>query len=452
MKRALTVALFAVLLTPAVVDAHAHLTRSAPAANERLERSPDRLSLWFSENPELRFTSIQLRDSTAAAIALGSVAKMASDPSGIVAPIPTALGAGRYTVIWKTAASDGHPSTGRFTFSVLGDTTRPVARARETIPAQPKPNEIVAPPVASQPLNAAEHWAVLVAVLTVIGAIVFRGGVLARARWERPVLIDASDRARRLAQGALGLALVASLTQLAAEASLMPESSLGMRAMWEVARDTAWGHGWLLGAAGILVAALGFTVARRLTAGWAIAALGAVALALSQSLTGHAGADADRLTLSLTANTIHLLAAGAWVGGLISIVLAGLPAIRRLEEAAGSAAGSSMVRAYHDIAFPSVIVVALSGIANSWLRIDALAALWSSAYGRVLVAKILLFLTLVVFGYYHWRTAVAPNWEQASAGRFRRTALLELLVGAFVLIVTALLVSMATPEILVHAH
>jgi putative copper export protein len=70
----------------------------------------------------------------------------------------------------------------------------------------------------------------------------------------------------------------------------------------------------------------------------------------------------------------------------------------------------------------------------------------------VLVTKILLFLTLVAFGYYHWRTAVAPNWEQASAGRFRRTALMELLVGAFVLIATALLVSMATPEIAVHAH
>jgi putative copper export protein len=292
----------------------------------------------------------------------------------------------------------------------------------------------------------------LVAVLTVIGAIVFRGAVLARASWDRVVLSDASDRARRLAQGALGLALVASLTRLAAEASLMPESPVGMRAMWEVARDTSWGHGWLLGAAGIIVAALGFVVARRTTAGWVIAATGAVALTLSQSLTGHAGAETDRLTVSITANTIHLLTAGAWIGGLISVVLAGLPVLRRQGETAGRVAGSSMVRAYHDIAFPSAILVALTGLANTWLRIGGFGALWSSAYGRVLVTKIALFLTLLVFGYHHWRTAVAPNWDQTSASRFRRTALLELLVGAIVLIATAALVSMATPETAVHAY
>ena len=452
MRRALTVALLAVLLTPAVLDAHAHLTRSSPSANDRLDRSPDRLSLWFSENPELRFTSIQLHDSSDAAITLGAVAKIESDPSGVVAPIPMALGAGRYTVIWRTAASDGHPSTGKFTFLVLGDTARAVARTVDTVPVRQKPNQIVAAPVAPQPLNAAENWAVLVAVLTVIGAIVFRGAVIGRARWDRAVVSDASDRARRLAQGALGLALVASVTRLAAEASLVPESQVGMRTMWQVVRDTSWGHGWVLGAVGIILAALGFTAARRIAAGWVIAAVGAVGLTLSQSMTGHAGAEADRLTLSITANTIHLLAAGAWIGGLISVVLAGLPAVRRQAEPVGSAGGSRMVRAYHDIAFPSVILVALTGLANTWLRVDGLTALWSSAYGRVLVTKIALFLILLLFGYYHWRTAVAPNWDHASAGRFRRTALLELLVGAFVLIATAALVSMATPDIAAHAH
>jgi putative copper export protein/methionine-rich copper-binding protein CopC len=452
MRRSLTVALLGVLLTPAVLDAHAHLTRSSPSANDRLDRSPDRLSLWFSERPELRFTSIQLHDSSDAAITIGAVAKIEGDPSGVVVPIPMALTAGPYTVIWRTAASDGHPSSGKFTFSVLGDTTRPVARSVDTIPLRQKPNQIVAPPVAPQPLNAAENWATLVAVLTVIGAIVFRGAVIGRASWDRSVLSDASDRARRLAQGALGLALVASLTRLAAEASLMPESQIGMRTMWEVARDTSWGHGWLLGAVGIIVAALGLTAARRVTAGWMVAALGAVALTLSQSLTGHAGADAERLTLSISANTIHLLAAGAWIGGLISVVLAGLPAVGRQEEPAGRAGGSSMVRAYHDVAFPSVILIALTGLANTWLRVHGFSALWSSAYGRVLVAKIALFLMLLLFGYYHWRTAVAPNWDQTSASRFRRTALLELLVGALVLIATAALVSMATPEIAAHAH
>ena len=456
MKRALTLATFAVLMTPALLAAHAHLTRSSPAAGERLERPPERLSLWFSESPELRFTTIQLLDSADNPIAIGPVTRIAQDPSGVGASLVTAIGAGRYTVAWKTAASDGHLATGRFAFTVLadaGDTARVSPRpAQLQTPAPAKSNEIVSTVVAQQPLNTAEHWALLVAVFTVIGAIGFRGAVITRAGWDSALVGDASDGARRLAQGALALALVASLTRLAAEASLMTGSTPRMRSMWDVASDTAWGHGWLVGAAGIVIAALALSLGWRKRIGWLIAALGALALALSQSLTGHAGASMDWLTVSVTADVVHLLAAGAWVGGLVSVILVGLPVTRRHDEADRPARGSSLVRAYHDIALPSVIVVALSGLANSWLRLGNLAALWTSAYGRVLIAKVFLFLIIATFGYYHWRTVVTAGWGAATAGRFRRTALLELLVGALVLMATAGLISMATPEHAAHAR
>jgi copper transport protein len=388
-------------------------------------------------------------------ITLGTVAKIDNDPMGVVASLPARLSAGRYTVAWQTAASDGHPARGTFTFSVVAtptDTTRVTPRPAPTsAPTTQQPNEIISTPVALQPLNTAEHWALLIAVLTVIGAVVFRSAVLSRSSWSAAVAADAGDRARRLAQGALALAAVAALTRLAAEASLMPSSPVGMRTMWEVARDTRWGHGWLVGAAGIVVAALGFT-AWRSSAGMFLAAVGAVALALSQSLTGHAAADSGSLVLSVGADVVHLLATGAWIGGLVSVVLSGLPALRRHEEADRPAPGSSLVRAYHDVALPSVIVVGLTGIANAWLRVGTLPALVGSAYGRVLIVKLLLFVVLGSFGYYHWRTAVAPQWAAGSAERFQRTAYLELFVGALVLVATALLVSIATPDVASHAH
>jgi putative copper export protein len=383
------------------------------------------------------------------------VAKIGDDPLGIVAPLSRQLGTGRYTVSWQTAAADGHPSRGSFTFSVVvaaPDTSR--AQNRPTQPpvtATEQPNEIISTPVSLQPLNTAEHWALLVAVLTVVGAVVFRIGVLSRASWPAAIAADANDRARRLAQGALALAALAALTRLAAEASLMPSTSVGMRTMWEVARDTRWGHGWLVGAAGIVVAALGF-IAWRSSAGILLAALGSIALALSQSLTGHAGADSNSLALSVGGDVIHLLAAGAWIGGLVSVALSGLPALSRQEESNRPAQGSSLVRAYHDVALPSVVLVGLTGLANAWLRVGTLSALVGSAYGRVLIVKLLLFVILASFGYYHWRTAVAPRWSSESASRFRRTAYLELVVGALVLIATALLVSMATPDVASHAH
>jgi copper transport protein len=453
-RAALTMAVLAVLAAPAILFAHARLTKSEPAADARLERPPQRITLWFSERPELRFTSVQLLDSTNASIALNPVAKVAGDASAVVTGIASPMAAGRYTVVWQTAASDGHPSRGSYSFRVLtgADTTRAVPTPAAAPARQPAPNQILSAPIARQPLNAAEHWALLVAVLTVIGAIVFRGAVLTRARWNDAAVLDGADRARQLARAALALALIASLTRLAAETSLMPGAPMGMRTMWEVARDTAWGHGWLVGAAGMVVTALALTFAWRTTAGWIAAAAGAVALAASQSLTGHAGAERNSLALSVSVDIVHTLAAGAWIGGLVAIVLAGLPGLRRLDEAERATFGSSLVRAYHDVALPGLIIVALTGVTRGWLRIGGLSALVSSAYGRVLMTKVALVLVLAVFGYYHWRTVVRPSWVPESAGRFRRTALLELLAGALVLTATALLVSMATPDAAIHAH
>jgi putative copper export protein len=53
---------------------------------------------------------------------------------------------------------------------------------------------------------------------------------------------------------------------------------------------------------------------------------------------------------------------------------------------------------------------------------------------------------ILVFGWYHWRRVVAPEWNADTKFRFQRTATIELIVGAVVLGVTAALVSTALPE------
>jgi hypothetical protein len=55
-------------------------------------------------------------------------------------------------------------------------------------------------------------------------------------------------------------------------------------------RDTQWGRGWLVGAMGVVLAAIGFVVAKGANAGWFVAGVGAVAIAFGEALTGHAGA------------------------------------------------------------------------------------------------------------------------------------------------------------------
>ena len=47
--------------------------------------------------------------------------------------------------------------------------------------------------------------------------------------------------------------------------------------MVAVARETAWGHGWAIGALGAIIAAAGLVFAGRFVAGWIVTGVGVVA-------------------------------------------------------------------------------------------------------------------------------------------------------------------------------
>lgn len=93
-----------------------------------------------------------------------------------------------------------------------------------------------------------------------------------------------------------------------------------------------------------------------------------------------------------------------------------------------------------------VALLLITALIASWLRLSAFSDLWTTAYGSMLFRKIVFVIIALGFGYYHWRFMVKPEWSEATAGRFRRTAISELLTGAIILAFTALLVATALPH------
>ena len=449
-----TAAAVALLTTPAILFAHARLVRSTPAANASLASPPDRIALWFSERPELRFTSVQLLDSTGRAIALATP-RVDADPAGVSIAISDPLGAGRYTVVWRTAAADGHPSSGKFTFrvtsapAVVPAPASPVASpgsvtVRIDTGARRIPNSIVQP--GEQPGNyTAARWAELVGALTLIGALVVRLVVLPRAEVPSETFADGADRLRRLASAAVVLFTLATLMRLAAESTLiMNDGGSRLRAMITVVRDTRWGHGWAIGAGGAIVAFVGLLAARRSLPGWIVAAVCAVLVCLSESLTGHAAAS-SRSALAVAVDVTHVLGAGGWIGGLAALVLSVFPALGALDEARAWQTGSRIVRAYHASAVECVVLVLISAAIAAWLRLPAVDALWTTTYGKVLALKFCVVLVILAFGWYHWRRVVTVEWTGGTSASFRRSAAAELIVGAIVVAITAVLISTPLP-------
>ncbi len=111
------IALALVCARVSVAWAHARLTRAEPAAGAHTPAAPTRLRLWFSEEPEVLFSRLSLSDSTGHTVKLGAIER-GETRLEIRAKIDEPVRAGRYTVNWRTAGSDGHPTSGAFVFIV----------------------------------------------------------------------------------------------------------------------------------------------------------------------------------------------------------------------------------------------------------------------------------------------------------------------------------------------
>lgn len=127
------------IVVPGVLGVHAHLTGSDPAREAVLIAAPRSIQLTFSEKTEVAVSDIKVLGADSAAVRMGKVVR-GDDSLTIEAPVLGRIGSGEYAVVWRTAARDGHPLRGRFTFRVTlpaapADTARP-RRAESGDPAR----------------------------------------------------------------------------------------------------------------------------------------------------------------------------------------------------------------------------------------------------------------------------------------------------------------------------
>ena len=136
-----------------------------------------------------------------------------------------------------------------------------------------------------------------------------------------------------------------------------------------------------------------------------------LAVVLTLSLTGHA-ADWGDLTASVAVDWAHGAAASIWTGGLLALAMV----ILRRDRTARSPALGALARRFSRLAGLCLLVVAASGVFNAWTQLGGLTRLWTTAYGRVLIAKVLIVLVLVWLGAVN-RYAVLPRLGPSRAVR-----------------------------------
>lgn len=106
----------ALLLSAAVVRAHAELLTAEPAPGMQLPSAPSVIKLVFNESLGDGST-FTLFDATFKQISV-SVARDKDAPSTLLADNVPELSKGVYTVQWLAVSQDGHPLSGSYEFSI----------------------------------------------------------------------------------------------------------------------------------------------------------------------------------------------------------------------------------------------------------------------------------------------------------------------------------------------
>lgn len=207
---------------------------------------------------------------------------------------------------------------------------------------------------------------------------------------------------------------------------------------------TSWGIAWLLQLIGVIVALIGFIFLVRRQAGWTIATLGALILAFTPALSGHALSVPNLTALSVFADGVHVISAAGWFGSLLFVITAGIPAAMSLESGIRNSVIADFVSSFSPTALVFAVLLSITGTFSAWLHLGTIPALWQTQYGKILLLKLGLLSLVVGTGAYNWlkvKPALVKNLTGAQ--QLKRSATVELVIAVLVLAVTAVLV--ATP-------
>jgi putative copper resistance protein D len=208
-----------------------------------------------------------------------------------------------------------------------------------------------------------------------------------------------------LAWACLALAIGSGAAWLVAVAAGMSGKPLGIAlsqgAVPIVLTRTRFGEDWQLRFA--LAVAVGFCLLvqgrRRWRASRAIGWTGllvAAAMLASLAWAGHGAATPGPAgDLHLAADFCHLLAAGLWLGTLPPLIML-LAEARRIHDADWKAIVAIATRRYSALAIASVAVLLTAGVVNTWFLAGTVPALVGTEYGHLLLAKIGLFIAMLM--------------------------------------------------------
>ncbi|WP_079007950.1 FixH family protein [Streptomyces sp. XY431] len=413
--------------------AHAALQSADPAQNAVLPTAPQAVTLTFSEAVSLSSDSVRVLDPTGRAVDSGSPTHADGKDNTARVGLGSGLANGTYTVAWRAVSEDSHPIGGAFTFSIgapsattvsttalqnaeadslvaaLYGTGRTVAYAAFALLAGAAGFVLLCWPAGAsrRPVQRLLMTGWVALLVSTVAVLMLRGP------YERGSGIGKAfdlSLIRATLDERIGTALAARLLLLAASGVFLSllVGQLGLP-QGGTAKAAASGGNGAAGSGRPGSGTAGSGTAGSGTAGSATAGadgdpeeaelrelerraaerpqrearlgLGVAGLVLAVALSATwVGADhasvGIQVWLALPLGMLHLVAMALWLGGLAAMLVG-------LREGIGA----EVADRFSKIAFGAVLVLAGTGVYQSWRGLGSWGALTGTDYGRLLLVK-----------------------------------------------------------------
>jgi len=286
----------------------------------------------------------------------------------------------------------------------------------------------------------AVHFA---SALLIFGELVFAlvvAAPLRRAEAARAAGVEQDDRCRACTVGAWSILVsVASwVVWLSCEAVLMSGEPIAQAVSGDTLKlvlETRFGGLWIVRLALAAALAASLWVTRRswknprdkrslLFAPLLIAGAYLATLAWAGHAAAGEGVERD---IQMSSDLVHLLAAGAWLGAL--------PALLAMLRTASPPTAAQAASRFSVLGIASVSALLLTGIVNAWYLVGDLPGLFGTNYGRLLLAKVALFVAMLVLAAAN-RFVFTPRLVHGNYSanvELRRNTLLETTAGIAVI-------------------
>ena len=417
----------ALALVAAPASAHANLVRAVPSPGTAVDPAPLVVYAEFSEAIDRGYSSLEVLDANGESVTTGPTEADPTSPAAMLVPVAD-LADGTYVVVWRTlSVVDGHVIRGSFAFGVGEPVAADVAVAVTSIQ--------------SSPAAAASRGLLFMGVAMLIGAPL---QALTQRRGAPP------DRRRVVERQTALLLLGAGLLALAGQVGLLGTQILILggdsllAGFGEVFGAGQWGALWIARTVALVVALILADQAssseaggRRHVVGFAGVGVAGVVMAVTISLGSHAAALID-VAPALAADLIHLLAVGAWAGGLPVLLLVVWESRRTRSEDGAAADLTEVAARFSAVATVAVGLIVVTGTYSAWLQVLEPSRLWTTDYGALLLVKLALVAPLLALGGVNlgWtrpRLAVAGTVGARARNALRSLVVAEIVLAAAVL-------------------